>query len=292
MTREIDETRSSRLRPDETCDGIVPGVNPSPSWDEVEIVRYRPGNSRRRERREVIGESPLVIEFGESRYTIMRTPGRDRELSLGFVFSEGLVEGLKDVTEVEACPLKADVIRVVPRAGHDGGPVRNLIVNSACGLCGREGLDALIESLQPCRAAMTVSLDTLYVLPGLVRERQPLFERTGGCHAAALFDSRGHIVVLEEDLGRHNALDKCVGRALFDGLDFTGLGAFLSGRASLEMIVKASRAGIPLVCAVSAPSSAAIDAAERLGITLCGFVRGDEVVVYTHEKRIGDQEPG
>jgi FdhD protein len=131
-----------------------------------------------------------------------------------------------------------------------------------------------------------VDLEVVYRVPRALRARQALFERTGGCHAAALFDERGEILVLGEDLGRHSALDKVLGHALRTGVPTQGEGVILSGRTSLEMIVKAARAGVGLVLAISAPSDAAVDAAARLGITLCGFARGDEVAVYTHERRL------
>jgi FdhD protein len=143
-------------------------------------------------------------------------------------------------------------------------------------------VSTLMAELSPVRSGVTVPLRVLYEIPGLVRARQKLFQATGGTHAAALFGPEGRILAMSEDLGRHNAFDKAIGRALLEGIPFGGRGAFLTGRVTLEMIVKAVRAGIPVVAAVSAASAAAVEAAERL----CGFVRGEEVTVYTHPERI------
>ena len=255
---------------------------------EIKVLSFRrgrPGPSRRV--RVVAGEAPLVIEIrGGAAYTIMRTPGADRELAAGFLFSEGLIRGASDIQTLAECPEDPDVVRVTLAAGPGRGAERNLAVNSSCGLCGRADVKSLVAGLSPVAGAIKVPLEVLYQLPGKVRSGQALFESTGGTHAAALFDPRGQVLALREDLGRHNALDKVLGWALLSGAPLAGTGVFLTGRISLEMVVKAARAGLPLVAAASAPTAAAIELARRLGLTLCGFVRGDEVTVYTHPSRV------
>ena len=163
---------------------------------------------------------------------------------------------------------------------------RTLIVNSSCGLCGRAGIEELVKGLEPLKNEIEVPIHVLYTVPEAVLAKQVLFRETGGSHAAALFDPAGAIHVVREDLGRHNAVDKVVGHALLHGIAMPDMAIFLSGRASLEMIVRAARARIALVAAVSAASAMAVELAAQLGITLCGFVRGDEVVAYTHPRRI------
>jgi FdhD protein len=278
----------------------------------VEVVSFRrgrPGASR--EARDVAGEAALVVEIsGGATYTIMRTPGTDRELVAGFLFTEGLIRSTADILTLAECADDPNVVRVTlagEKRGKRGqesfphsapeGPSRektldpfslkrNLVVSSSCGLCGRSDVEALVASLPPVAGTTQFPLEILYELPGRVRSGQALFQSTGGTHAAALFDPRGQVLALREDLGRHNALDKVLGWALLSGAPLAGAGVFLTGRISLEMAVKAARAGIPLVAAASAPTAAAIELAERLGLTLCGFVRGDEVTVYTHPERV------
>jgi len=251
----------------------------------ISFRRGRPGPSR--EARAVAGEAPLVIEIrGGSAYTVMRTPGADRELAAGFLLSEGLIRGAADILTLAECPEDPNVVRVTLAREPGRGAERNLAVSSSCGLCGRADVPALVAGLPPVTGDMRVPVEVLYELPGTVRALQELFESTGGTHAAALFDPRGRVLVLREDLGRHNALDKALGWALLSGAPLAGVGAFLTGRISLEMAVKAARAGIPLVAAAGAPTAAAIELAGRLGLTLCGFVRGDEVTVYTHPARV------
>ena len=236
--------------------------------------------------RTVVRESALAIGVdGKSEYVIMRTPGHDRELALGFLFSEGMIHAVSDVTMLMECPDAPGAITV--RTTLAGSVVeRNLVVNSSCGLCGRADLESLLRSLPEAEGDFRLDPSVLYGVPQAVRKAQTLFTETGGTHAAALFDRSGRIVAVREDVGRHNALDKVIGHALLTGGRMNEMGAFLSGRASLEMIVKAARARIPLVAAVSAPTDAAVDAARRLGITLCGFVRGDEITVYSREDRL------
>ena len=254
---------------------------------QFDVTHYNAaGSAPDKSLRTVVVESALVISVdGKADYAIMRTPGHDRELTVGFLLSEGIIGEIGDVTMLMECP-DAPNAMTVRTALAESTVKRNLVVNSSCGLCGRVDMDSLLAGLSAVEGALRLNVSVLYAVPQAVRKAQALFSETGGTHAAALFDGNGRLVVVREDVGRHNALDKVIGHALLTGVSMTGLGVFLSGRASLEMIVKAAHARIPWVAAVSAPTEAAVDAARRLGITLCGFVRGDEVTIYSREDRI------
>ena len=265
------------------------------SSGEIEAVRHlRGADAARTELRRVVGEAPLTVEVVSSSrsesFTIMRTPGEDSDLALGFLFAEGMIAGAEDVSTLEPAG-RGDLVRVrLARdrgaPGESGSALRNLVVNSSCGLCGRAGLEELLDTLEPVVGGIELPFELLYSLPGELREAQVLFAATGGSHAAGLFDARGEYLAVAEDLGRHSAFDKVLGRALRERLPSHDCGVLLSGRTSLEMVVKAARGRIGLVVSVSAPSLAAVSACERLGITLCGFARGDEVTVYTHPRRL------
>ncbi|MCL5270618.1 MAG: formate dehydrogenase accessory sulfurtransferase FdhD, partial [bacterium] len=259
--------------------------------------------------RVLVNEAPLTIDvrFGIPparrgdgradakacrRFVIMRTPGQDAELAAGFLFTDGA----EDIFRLEQRPRRPGPGRQSDRVAvwlrrRRGIPRRTLLLASSCGLCGRAGIAKLVRGLEPATDALHVRAERLYALPGLVMERQILFRQTGGSHAAALFDAEGNVLVLCEDIGRHNALDKALGHALGRRMPLAGKGIYLSGRASLEMIVKAARARVALVAAASAPSALAAELALRLGITLCGFVRGREITIYSRADRIlgGDQ---
>jgi len=238
----------------------------------------------------LVQEAPLLIHVnGETEYTLMRTPGQDRELTVGFLFTEGMIEALADVLMIGECPDTPNLVKVTTARPQPPGAKRALIINSSCGLCGRTDIPALLAGLEPVGAGVRVAMETLFTVPGAVREQQALFKATGATHAAALFDAAGSVLVVREDVGRHCALDKVIGYALLNGLSTADCGVFLSGRASLEMIVKSVRAGVSVIASVSAPTAAAVEAALRLNVTLCGFVRDDAFTVYTREDRIGEQ---
>lgn len=255
-------------------------------FTEVAVSRYRPaGTPENRSRASVITEFPLAIRVNDDSFTVMRTPGDDRELVAGFLFTEGLIEALDDINTLSQCADSPHVVTVKTKR-QSGRTPRNMIITSSCGLCGHENIPALLDSLKRLDCPMKMPLDVLFRIPSRVREAQALFSLTGGAHAAALFDDKGNLQAVREDVGRHNALDKLLGHALLAGIATEESGIFLSGRVSLELIIKAARARVPLVAAVSAPTAAAVQAAERLGITLCGFVRGNEVSVYANGGRI------
>ncbi len=251
--------------------------------DVVQYSRSFPGGRLRRDT--VVIERPLKIEVNESSYTLLRTPGADRELCVGFLFTEGLIEKLGDILILRQCPDSADSLTVKVSDTREK-PSRSMLITSSCGLCGREDIEAMVDALGRVESSLQVSPEMMYRLPETVRARQELFDLTGGAHASAFFDEDGNILGVKEDVGRHNALDKLIGQAIMQELPMNSSGVFLSGRTSLEMIVKAARARIPVVAAVGAPTEIAAEAAERLGITLCGFLRDQRLSVYTHGWRI------
>ncbi len=223
----------------------------------------------------------------------MRTPGGDFELAVGFLFTEGLI-GSRDVLRVAYCDnlpgedQQYNVVSVRLGQPFDAERVRrNFYATSSCGICGKAALDDIEVSCGPVAAGPQVSADVLASLPGALRSKQALFDRTGGLHAAGLFTPEGALVSVREDVGRHNAVDKVIGEQLLAGnVPLSGYILQVSGRASFEIVQKAAVAGIPIVSAVSAPSSLAVEAGERFGMTIVGFVRNGGCNVYSHPERV------
>ena len=224
----------------------------------------------------------------------------DGELALGFLFAEGVIEHRGQVRRAAPCSGPdagcANILEVELAAGVPepelAGLDRHFFATSACGVCGKAGLDALkIRVSARVPPGPVVSPATLAALPGKLRQSQGLFDSTGGLHAAGLFDSEGRLLAAREDVGRHNALDKLIGWAFQeDRLPLHDHILMVSGRSSYEILQKALVAGVPVVCAVSAPSSLAVELAERFGITLIGFLRGDHFNVYSGVERIAGVE--
>ncbi len=209
-------------------------------------------------------------------------------LAAGFSFTEGLIGSLADVKSMAVCASRSDVV-VVTIARPEMAAVRrrNVVVNSSCGVCGgREQLEASISQSGECSDRLRVTIEDLATVRAHLQRRQTIFRHTGGTHGAILFDREMNILGVAEDLGRHNALDKVIGRRLLERKDFSGCGVFISSRLSYEMVAKAVRAGLEVIAAISAPSSLAIELAETHGITLCGFVRDERATVFTHPHRI------
>jgi FdhD protein len=257
-------------------------------------------------------EEPLEIRVGGSSLSItMRTPGHDFDLAAGFLISEGVVAHAGDIAAIRHCAgVDADpstgsgqrgentfnVLDVTLAHGvsaPDPSLERNFYMTSSCGLCGKASIDAVrTRSHYPVDADdLVVDAELLAAFPDRLRAGQDVFEKTGGLHAAALFDGRtGEMLVLREDVGRHNAVDKVIGWAHGEGLlPLRGMVLQVSGRASFELTQKASMAGIPVLAAVSAPSSLAVDLARELGMTLVGFSRGTSMVLYAGEQRVAVQ---
>ena len=248
-------------------------------------------------------EEPMEIRLitGGERQTVavtMRTPGADFELAAGFLYGEGIVKSSDDIAKISYCvdsdldaAQQYNIVNVELRGGreYDLRPLeRHFYTSSACGVCGKASLEQL--DLRGCPVALPgpeVSAETLYSLPEKLREAQGLFDATGGLHAAALFDDGGNLVTLREDVGRHNATDKLVGWALLENrLPLSGHILMVSGRSSFEILQKCLTAGVPFVCAISAPSSLAVDVAREFGMTLVGFLRERRFNVYAGHERV------
>jgi FdhD protein len=230
---------------------------------------------------------PLERRMRATLGVTMRTPGHDTELAAGFVLAEGIVRGVGDllgVQQVEANAVRVELHPVVP---FDADRVRHFPVSSACGVCGTRTLEELERHLEPVPVTTTFSADLIHRLPALLREAQPTFDSTGGLHAAGSFDPRGGLRSVREDVGRHNAVDKLVGEEMLHGrLPLTGRLIFVSGRAGFELVQKAVKAGAEVLAAVGAPTSLAVDAAERFGLTLLGFVRDGRFNIYSGADRV------
>jgi FdhD protein len=230
-------------------------------------------------------EEPLEIRVDGSALAVtMRTPGHDEELALGFLYGEGLIDGPRAAGLTD--DLAANIVEVAGPLTRDPG-ARRFYTTSSCGVCGKGALEEVAVHSAPLPDGPTVGRSLVAALP--TRLEQPAFQRTGGLHATGLFDASGRLLFSREDVGRHNAMDKVVGRALLDGL--LPLGERLlcvSGRLSFELVQKAAVAGAPLLVGVGAPSSLAIELADDRGLTLCGFARRGKVNVYTHPQRVAD----
>ena len=248
----------------------------------------------------VVGEEPLEIRAaGPNQEPVavavtMRTPGYEDELAVGFLRTEGLIEG-PEVVRVETgdpgtLNQPDDTVVVRLSRGFDASRVaeRHFIATASCGICGKASLDEVALRVEPIPSgAPVVARSLILALPDALRAAQSAFDETGGLHASGLFSPAGELHVLREDVGRHNALDKAIGSQVLAGrLPLNDTILMVSGRVSFEIVQKAAVAGIPILCAVSAPSDLAISAAERLGVTLVGFLRGDGFNVYAHDERI------
>jgi FdhD protein len=247
------------------------------------------------------GEEPLQIRArgpGQAPVDIavtMRTPGGEEELAAGFLVTEGLVAAADlrrarfALADVAATSQPENEITVELGVPFDAGLVspRAFVATASCGICGKASIDDVARRCPPLAPGPMVSAAVIPLLPQRMRAGQRVFSSTGGLHAAALFDARGSLLAVREDIGRHNALDKLVGAmALAERLPLSGAVLLVSGRASFEIVQKAAMAGIAAVCAVSAPSDLAVETAERLGMTLVGFLRGERFNIYCGAERI------
>ena len=271
---------------------------------EAAGVTQRPaerfGPAGRSEVDDVAVEEPLEIRVaGDPLAITMRTPGHDRDLALGFLYAEGVIGSVDDVGSAMHCGRIGEegfgnVIDVLPGPGTALAPERILgarrgtVVSSACGVCGRLSIDDLAERCTPVDDPSTIDAATLAHVVGALRNDQRVFARTGGVHAAGIFDLAGNLIVLREDIGRHNAVDKVVGHLVMQRLlPARARVLAVSGRASFEIVQKAVVAGIPIVASVSAASSLAIDLASRMNVTLAAFVRDGAMNVYSGRQRLG-----
>src|SRR5688572_14159024 len=262
-----------------------------------EVVVSRNDAADRRDH--VAVEEPMEVRVnGASFAVIMRTPGADRDLAAGFLLAEDVIRSADEIGTIEYCADAAAEARdntinvtvtgdAIARLAARLAGQRQVVMTSSCGLCGRRTIESLQARVASVRGDWTVSAEVIQSLPDRLRASQAAFESTGGIHAAGLFDRTGVLRLSAEDVGRHNAVDKISGRTLLAGMHPLDSSILLvSGRTSFELVQKALLAGIPLIAAVSAPSSLAIDLAERSNITLCGFLRGPRFNIYSHSQRI------
>jgi FdhD protein len=277
MTRSADDLRRSSAR--------------------IRMLEVR-GDQVRERLDDVAGEEPMEIRaagIGQEPVSVavtMRTPGHDFDLAVGFLFTEGLIEP-GEVDRVSYCDDlqgEQDYNVVTVRLGvpfDAAATTRNFYATSSCGICGKASLDEVEVRCALLEPGPVVGRSVITALPDALRGRQQVFSKTGGLHAAGLFDPAGALNAAREDVGRHNAVDKLIGaRVLAGGVPLSQSILMVSGRVSFEVLQKAAVAGIPIVCAVSAPSTLAVDAATRLGVTVVGFLRGDSFNVYSHPERI------
>ncbi|HEX8857232.1 MAG TPA: formate dehydrogenase accessory sulfurtransferase FdhD [Thermoleophilaceae bacterium] len=263
-----------------------------PRVARVEIERVRAGR-RERAPDELAVEEPLEIRVdGEALAVTMRTPGDDEDLAAGFLAGEGLIEGPTDIAAIGPTEdFAANIVEVRTRAGlrRDPAGERRFYLTSSCGICGKGALEFVRQALPTDRRDQETAIAPELVLaaPERARAEQHAFERTGGLHATALFESAGELLVLREDVGRHNAMDKAIGSQLLAGrFPLEGAFAQVSGRASFELVQKAALAGLAGLVAVGPPSTLAVELARERGMLLCGFVRGDSLNLYAGSERL------
>jgi FdhD protein len=263
----------------------------------VTITRFEEGSSAAADDL-LVTEEPLEIRLGfgpldareEMRLSVtMRTPGHDEELTLGFLFTEGIIAAPHEVVRVAHCEQvkpeeRGNVVRAELRPDAAVDPQRwqrNFYTTSSCGVCGKSSIEAVhAQCLRPIAPWGAIDPKAITALPERMRAAQTVFRHTGGIHAAALFDHAGRLLLLREDVGRHNAVDKVIGAALGSGLSFARTLLLVSGRAGFELVQKCTVAGIPLMAAVGAPSSLAVRLAAESGLTLIGFLRGERFNIY------------
>jgi FdhD protein len=260
------------------------------------LTRFRKGSGFAETHDRLAAEEPLEIRIeGQSIAVVMRTPGHDDELAAGFLFTESAISGPEDLFEIAQCPdvepeAAGNVLDVRLAPNHQAdlkSLTRHVFTSSSCGICGKATIDSVFQNFPPLKSDLRISPQTLLALPNRLRAAQETFDKTGGLHASALFDAEGNLKLLREDVGRHNALDKVIGRSVLDGRVPLGDRILLvSGRISFELIQKALAAGIPLIAGISAPSSLAVEFAEKSGQTLVGFLRETGFNVYAGAERV------
>jgi len=261
----------------------------------IQVVRLDGSSPAAEEADEVTVEEPLEIQVeGQSIAVVMRTPGNDRELAAGFALTEGIVHARNEVFEITSCLTNEQSTKnIINVALRDPGRFdrtkfsRNVFTSSSCGVCGKATIEAVQQQFPAISCAPAVGVEVLRALPARLIEAQETFQRTGGLHACALFDLQGQLLLLREDVGRHNALDKLIGHELLaNQLPLADRVLLLSGRVSFEMTQKALAAGIGIIAAISAPSSLAVEFARANNQTLIGFLRGQRMNIYAGAERV------
>jgi FdhD protein len=270
------------------------GSSVSAPLTECTVWRYR-GDTFREEQDVIVVEEPLEIRLaGEPFQVLMRTPGMERELALGFLYTEGIVQSLSEVMLMHFCGTATDPVlppnvidvTLTPTALERRGRRHLEVAYSSCGLCAKEAVEEIRLKVPPVTSTLTMDLEDVLPLLERLTSTQPTFQKTGATHGVALASPDGSIFLSAEDVGRHNAMDKAIGRALFERRDLGKMVGLLSGRCSSEIALKAIRAGIPILAGVSAPTSMALQLAEALHLTLVGFAREKRFNVYCHRDRL------
>lgn len=261
----------------------------------VNIRRWQSGTLQAPTSDAVATEEPLEIRVrGQAIAITMRTPGHDAELAAGFLLSENILQKRDDITEIAHCR-EGDAARtenilnvfLAPDVTVDLKQLtRHVFASSSCGMCGKASIESVHQSFQPLASEISVSATLLCSLPDKLREAQPTFDQTGGLHAAGIFTSMGDLLVSREDVGRHNAVDKAIGHQFLADVDLSQSILTVSGRVSFEILQKALAARIPIIVAVSAPSSLAVEFAQQNGQILAGFVRGQTLNIYSGSDRV------
>ena len=266
---------------------------PTLKTETKRVLRWKSNSVPQKISDHVAPEEPLEIRVDTRPVSVtMRTPGDDEELAAGFLYTEGLIKRREDIAAISPYQRNetGNVTNVflAPSLAVDFGRLtRHVFASSSCGLCGKATIQAVHQHFKPLRGQFSVKASTVLSLPEKMRNEQKAFERSGGLHAAAVFDRLGKLVVLREDIGRHNAVDKVVGYGFLRGLlPFDRHILLVSGRASFEILQKALAARVPILCAISAPSSLAVEFARESRQTLIGFLRGERMNIYSHAQRI------
>ena len=258
--------------------------------DSQKIIRRKRDGDLEYQPDDLTIEEPLEIRIGRKALaTTMRTPGHDEELAAGFLVSEAIVHKREEIAKISPSRRNAVIVNLAAGVKLKLNSARRFgTISSSCGICGKESIESIRQNFPAIQSSnIRIDIDTLLSLPGVLRKHQGDFARTGGIHAAAVFDLGGDLKIVREDIGRHNAVDKAIGRAFLDGL--LPLDRYLllvSGRASFEIMQKALAAGIPIVAAVSAPSTLAVSFARESNQTLIGFLRPPSFNIYSHIERV------
>jgi FdhD protein len=284
------KTESAHIRTDdEAADAARDEVR------EHRALKWHGGATSERDEKLAV-EEPLEIRLAGRRFTLtMRTPGHDEELAAGFLFAEGFINDATELGEIRRVrgrkgapePNAIDVVLNVPADGLRARLKRNFVMSSSCGVCGKTSIDSIRRRVAPASDSARVAPATLLSLPEKLRAGQRVFAETGGLHGAAIFSLGGKMLAIREDVGRHNAVDKVIGHALTNAMvPLSHHIMMVSGRLSFEIVQKAAAAGVPILAAVSAPSSLAVDLAEEIGTTLVGFLRDGSFNIYTRPDRI------
>jgi FdhD protein len=262
---------------------------------EHQALRWESGRTSERAEKLAV-EEPLEIRLAGRRFTLtMRTPGHDEELAAGFLFAEGFINNASELGEIRRVrgrkgapePNAIDIVLNVPADGLRVRLKRNFVMSSSCGVCGKTSIDSIRRRVEPPSDSARVEPRALLTLPEKLRAGQLVFAATGGLHGAAIFTLDGTMIAIREDVGRHNAVDKVIGYALTNAVvPLAHHIMMVSGRLSFEIVQKAAAAGVPILAAVSAPSSLAVELAEEIGTTLVGFLRDGSFNIYTRPDRI------